>query len=325
MKRVLAIAAALFSALAAGSFAGCAPQHEHTLTHVSAQQSYCQRQGNIEYWVCDECGKYYADEAATQEIALEDTVLPYHHQLEFVEAVTSDDVFSCEAVAHYECDVCGAYFADEEGAQPIDEADIFTTKTFALTDATITDTASSAQTVRVFAVNGEENLELAVTERKFVMRVFLGWEGLDFGEIMASVGVGARVNLNIDTQGNLDSGRWMSFRIGCNSQGCYAYFSDGKEIYFDTLTGGAALTDAMVEQSGLYVTIVRNGGLMAAYADDLAGNAVLISSSSGFTDTALVKCTLGVHQGYYASEEHPAVLKEGVLVIGTTDPAAAKA
>lgn len=104
-----------FSALAAGSFAGCAPQHEHTLTHVSAQQSYCQRQGNIEYWVCDECGKYYADEAATQEIALEDTVLPYHHQLEFVEAVTSDDVFSCEAVAHYVCGVCGAYFADEEG------------------------------------------------------------------------------------------------------------------------------------------------------------------------------------------------------------------
>jgi hypothetical protein len=32
--------------------------------------------GNIEYWYCSECGKYFKDEAGTIEISLEDTVVP---------------------------------------------------------------------------------------------------------------------------------------------------------------------------------------------------------------------------------------------------------
>ena len=33
-------------------------------------------EGNIEYWYCDGCDKYFSDEAGTQEIALADTVIP---------------------------------------------------------------------------------------------------------------------------------------------------------------------------------------------------------------------------------------------------------
>ena len=32
--------------------------------------------GNIEYWYCDACGKYYSDEEASNEISYEDTVIP---------------------------------------------------------------------------------------------------------------------------------------------------------------------------------------------------------------------------------------------------------
>ena len=32
--------------------------------------------GNIEYWYCDGCDKYFSDEAGTKEIALKDTVIP---------------------------------------------------------------------------------------------------------------------------------------------------------------------------------------------------------------------------------------------------------
>lgn len=32
--------------------------------------------GNIEYWYCDGCDKYFSDEAGTKEIALKDTVVP---------------------------------------------------------------------------------------------------------------------------------------------------------------------------------------------------------------------------------------------------------
>lgn len=33
-------------------------------------------EGNIEYWYCDDCDKYFSDEAGTKEIALKDTVIP---------------------------------------------------------------------------------------------------------------------------------------------------------------------------------------------------------------------------------------------------------
>ncbi len=321
-SKFFAVGTALAVMLTAALAAGCAATHEHTLTRVAAQKSYCEVQGNIEYWVCEECGKYFADAAATQEISLEDTVLPYSHQVEYHEAVAADGVFSCDGIAYYTCTACGRYFADEAATQEITDAEIFTPKTFELTDASISDASAAAQTVRVYAVNEGENIDLAVTERNFVLRVFVGWEGAAFTDI--SQGMGARVNINIDTEDNIASGRWMSFRVGCNGQGGYAYFSDTKEIYFSSLENGGKLTNALRENSGLYVTLVRKGGTFTAYLEDVDGNLVKIDESQSFSDSALVKCTLGVHQGYYATEEHPAVLKDGVLVIGTTDPAAAK-
>lgn len=32
-------------------------------------------EGNIEYWYCDGCGKYYSDEAATKEITKDATII----------------------------------------------------------------------------------------------------------------------------------------------------------------------------------------------------------------------------------------------------------
>ncbi len=53
-----------------------APEHTHTLVKTEATEATCVKDGNIEYWTCSECGKLFSDEAATQEITLEDTVLP---------------------------------------------------------------------------------------------------------------------------------------------------------------------------------------------------------------------------------------------------------
>ena len=309
----------LASVLTAGLFAGCGEQHTHTLTRVPAQQSYCKREGNIEYWKCDECGKYFADEAAQEEISLEETVLPYQHKLQYVEAVAADGVFSYGSIAHYKCSACGALFADKDGTQPIEEAEVYEQKKFDLTEARIYSTPTN-QTVRVFAKDGETKRDLAVTADNFVLRVFLGWEGADPSELTQSIG--GRVNLNIDTEANIASGKWMSFRLGYDSRGGYFHFSDQNVTYFDKIEDGGKLMLAIREQSGLYVTLVHIGGIMMAYAEDLQGNAIYLGSTQGFGASALVKCTLGVHQSYYATEQHPAVLKEGVLLLGATDPAA---
>ena len=202
--RVISICCVLASIFSAFVFSSCSEQgalHTHTLTRVPAQQSYCLKEGTIEYWKCDECGKYFADEAAQEEISLEETVLPFKHRPVYVEGQEADGIFSCGSISHYRCSACGALFADEAATQPIDESDVYEQKTFTLTEARITNTASSAQTVRVYADYEEEYYDLAVTESTFVLRVFLGWEGDDINDVGQNIG--GRVNLNIDTEENI--------------------------------------------------------------------------------------------------------------------------
>lgn len=49
--------------------------HNHQLRAVAAKAPTCEESGNIAYWVCNECGKYFRDADGTQVITLEETVL----------------------------------------------------------------------------------------------------------------------------------------------------------------------------------------------------------------------------------------------------------
>ena len=42
--------------------------HTHTMTHKAAKAATCVAEGNVEYWYCESCGKYFSDEAGTTEI-----------------------------------------------------------------------------------------------------------------------------------------------------------------------------------------------------------------------------------------------------------------
>ena len=49
--------------------------NNHTsLKHIDAKAATKTAEGNIEYWYCEDCGKYYADADATKEIQKVDTV-----------------------------------------------------------------------------------------------------------------------------------------------------------------------------------------------------------------------------------------------------------
>lgn len=47
----------------------------HKLTKTEEKAATCTEKGNEEYWACEVCGKYFSDEACTQEINLADTVI----------------------------------------------------------------------------------------------------------------------------------------------------------------------------------------------------------------------------------------------------------
>ena len=48
----------------------------HTLEATPEKEATCTEAGNIAYWYCESCGKYFADESGTNEITLEKTVVP---------------------------------------------------------------------------------------------------------------------------------------------------------------------------------------------------------------------------------------------------------
>ena len=50
------------------------PKNHTDLQHISAKAATKTAGGNIEYWYCEDCGKYFADAAATKEIKQADTV-----------------------------------------------------------------------------------------------------------------------------------------------------------------------------------------------------------------------------------------------------------
>ena len=96
-------------------------------------------------------------------------------------------------------------------------------------------------------------------------------------------------------------------------------------IYMSSVTGGEKITQAFEKNNGVYVVLVRNGRWMTAYMEDEAGTLYQISLTTFFTNSVMVKATLGVNSGYYVTEDCAAVARNGKLVIGTTDPAIARA
>ena len=50
------------------------PKNHTDLKHIPAKAATEDAEGNIEYWYCKGCGKYYCDKDGTKEIAKADTV-----------------------------------------------------------------------------------------------------------------------------------------------------------------------------------------------------------------------------------------------------------
>lgn len=74
----------------------------HNATHVEAVAANCNMPGNIEYWHCNVCGKYFSDAACTTQITQSSTVIAKEDH-NYSEAWTKDATFHWHA-----CTKCGA-------------------------------------------------------------------------------------------------------------------------------------------------------------------------------------------------------------------------
>ena len=89
------------------------PALGHKAVKTEAKEATCTEDGNIAYWYCEECEKYFSNAECTEEIALEDTVVEAkgHEAVktEAKEATCTED----GNIAYWYCDQCGKYFTNE--------------------------------------------------------------------------------------------------------------------------------------------------------------------------------------------------------------------
>ena len=53
--------------------------HTHSLVHTDAKSATCTADGNVEYWYCDGCDKYFSDANGDTQISGEALVVPKSH------------------------------------------------------------------------------------------------------------------------------------------------------------------------------------------------------------------------------------------------------
>lgn len=70
--------------------------HVHNMTATAEKNSTCTEEGNIAYWHCEKCGKYYTDPDGIHEITFEETVIPMKaHSFTVLQFNETEHWFKC--------------------------------------------------------------------------------------------------------------------------------------------------------------------------------------------------------------------------------------
>ena len=158
----------------------------HTNIHVEAKEPTYTEEGNVEYWKCSGCGKYFSDAAGTQEISYEDTIIPklqgsttIYYALHF-ETNGGEDMNSVvkesgtvmdlsEYVPVREGYTFTGWYADAELTQPVTEVTLDNTKTiYAGWEEIVTDTRLDQE---IFMTNPYQERDLANGSRNTMSKV----------------------------------------------------------------------------------------------------------------------------------------------------------
>ncbi len=107
-KKITVITILLFVAVMCCVLTACADPHEHELQHFEAKEPTCTDEGNIEYWYCAGCGKYFADNTAKHELKKVDTVISASNNHIWGDWVAEGNI-SCTTggIFYRKCEVCG--------------------------------------------------------------------------------------------------------------------------------------------------------------------------------------------------------------------------
>lgn len=95
----------------------------HTMEAIPFKAATCTEAGNIAYWHCTKCDKYFSSALGTAEIGLADTAIRATHTLESV-AYQAPTTSAPGTIACWHCTSCSKYFLDAEGNEEVAHSEI---------------------------------------------------------------------------------------------------------------------------------------------------------------------------------------------------------
>ena len=91
----------------------------HVLTVVEAKSETCTEDGNVQYYSCSHCDKYFVDANATLEISAVSVVIKARHRLTKTNGVEATCT-SEGSIEYYTCSRCEKHFSDSQGKNEIE-------------------------------------------------------------------------------------------------------------------------------------------------------------------------------------------------------------
>ena len=88
--------------------------HTHTMEAVEAKEATCAKEGNVAYWHCTSCGKYFSNANGTAEISLQNTVIPMKEHTVVIDPAVPATYESEGLTAGKHCSVCGTIIEPQE-------------------------------------------------------------------------------------------------------------------------------------------------------------------------------------------------------------------
>ena len=119
------VAIVLIASMSLLAFAACVTDDEcrhSAMQCIDAVDATCIENGNVEFWYCPDCGKYYSDEMGEHAISIDDTVIAATGEHDWGAWVT-DSESSCTTggTRHRICNDCGER---QEETLPVGEHDL---------------------------------------------------------------------------------------------------------------------------------------------------------------------------------------------------------